>query len=151
MTKKVSLKTLIIGGIFSMISMFAFTLSTPATPAVAQTKEDVCDGLALTGAECDKELPRLCADDNYRRQHLEACTTSEDEISALIKDILNILSIVVGVVSVVMVIVGGLKYILSGGDSTQTASAKNTILFAIVGLVIVAFSQIIVRFVLTSV
>ncbi len=47
-----------------------------------------------------------------------------------------------------MIIVGGLKYITSGGDSGNITSAKNTILYAIVGLIVVALAQIIVRFVL---
>jgi hypothetical protein len=50
-----------------------------------------------------------------------------------------------------MIIVGGLKYITSGGDSGNVSGAKNTILYAIVGLVVVALAQIIVRFVLTRV
>jgi hypothetical protein len=52
------------------------------------------------------------------------------------------------VVAVIMIIVGGLKYITSGGDSGNITSAKNTILYAIVGLIVVALAQIIVRFVL---
>jgi hypothetical protein len=50
-----------------------------------------------------------------------------------------------------MIIVGGLKYILSAGDSGNVTSAKNTIVYAIVGLVIVALAQFVVRFVLTKV
>lgn len=56
-----------------------------------------------------------------------------------------------GVVSVIMIIIGGLKYITSAGDSGNVSGAKNTILYAIIGLVIVALSQIIVRFVLAKV
>jgi hypothetical protein len=47
-----------------------------------------------------------------------------------------------------MIILGGFKYITSGGDTGNVTGAKNTILYAIVGLVIVALAQIIVRFVL---
>lgn len=69
-------------------------------------------------------------------------------LNGLIKTIINIVSIVVGVVAVIMIIFGGLKYITSGGDSSNVSSAKNTIIYAIVGLVIVALAQFIVRFVL---
>ena len=47
-----------------------------------------------------------------------------------------------------MIMVGGFKYITSGGDSGNITGAKNTILYAVVGLVVVALAQIIVRFVL---
>jgi hypothetical protein len=50
-----------------------------------------------------------------------------------------------------MVIIGGFRYIVSNGDSNGVSGAKNTILYAIVGLVIVLFAQVIVRFVLTRV
>ncbi len=46
-----------------------------------------------------------------------------------------------------MIIIGGLKYITSAGESSNVTSAKNTIMYAIIGLVIVALAQFIVRFV----
>lgn len=73
---------------------------------------------------------------------------SEDSIYVIIKTIINIFSIVVGAVSVIMIILGGFRYITSGGDSNGVTSAKNTILYAIVGLVIVLFAQVIVQFVI---
>lgn len=71
-----------------------------------------------------------------------------DRLNNLIKTIINIVSIVVGVVAVIMIIFGGLKYITSGGESSNVSSAKNTIIYAIIGLVVVALAQFIVRFVL---
>lgn len=75
----------------------------------------------------------------------------EETVNDIITNVINIFSIVVGVVSVIMIIIGGLKYITSGGDSGNVSGAKNTILYAIIGLVIVALAQVIVRFVLTRV
>lgn len=72
-------------------------------------------------------------------------------VNDIIKLIINIFSLIVGVIAVIMIIVGGLKYITSSGDSGNVTGAKNTILYAIVGLVIVALAQIIVRFVLNKV
>ena len=72
-------------------------------------------------------------------------------VTKLIKLIINIFSLIVGVVAVIMIIIGGLKYITSGGDSGNITGAKNTILYAVIGLVIVALAQFIVRFVLTRV
>jgi hypothetical protein len=50
-----------------------------------------------------------------------------------------------------MIIIGGFQYITSSGDSGKVGTAKNTILYAIIGLVIVALAQFIVRFVLSRV
>jgi hypothetical protein len=74
-----------------------------------------------------------------------------DNFTGVIKRIINIFSIVVGAVSVVMIIIGGFRYIISGGDSTGVSGAKNTILYALVGLVIVLFAQVIVKFVVSNV
>lgn len=73
---------------------------------------------------------------------------SGDKLTDIIKTIINIVSVIVGVVAVIMIVFGGLKYITSGGDSSNVSSAKNTIIYAIIGLVIVALAQFIVRFVL---
>lgn len=80
-----------------------------------------------------------------------ACTDNGEAstgVSNLIKQVINIISVVVGVVAVIMIIIGGLRYITSGGDSSSVSNAKNTILYAIVGLVVVALAQLIVRFVI---
>jgi hypothetical protein len=80
-----------------------------------------------------------------------ACTDSSSNINGIIKWVLDIFSVIVGIAAVIMIVVGGLKYTISGGDSSRTAGAKDTILFAIVGLVVVALAQIIVHFVLHNV
>jgi hypothetical protein len=79
------------------------------------------------------------------------CTQqAQNGIEDLVKKVVNILSVVVGVVAVIMIIVGGFRYITSGGSTERVTAAKNTILYALVGLVIVALAQVIVRFVLTK-
>ena len=75
---------------------------------------------------------------------------STDSIKKLASSIINIFSIIVGLVAVVMVIFGGFKYITSGGDSNSVSGAKNTLIYAIIGLIIVALAQFIVRFVLNT-
>jgi len=76
---------------------------------------------------------------------------AQQRINDILHSVINLFSLVVGIVSVIMIIYGGLKYITSGGDSGNVGSAKNTILYAIVGIVIVALAQFIVRFVLTKI
>lgn len=105
------------------------------------------------GAQADIE-DNLCKGANLSFTNSGDCQPggeAENTVNNLIEDIINILSVVVGVIAVIMIIVGGIKYILSGGDSGNVTTAKNTILFALVGLVIVALAQIIVKFVLSRV
>lgn len=70
-----------------------------------------------------------------------------DRVNNIVTSVINILSLIVGVAAVIMIMIGGMRYITSNGDSGQVGNAKNTILYAIVGLIVVALAQIIVRFV----
>jgi uncharacterized membrane protein len=72
------------------------------------------------------------------------------DLNTIIKVVIQILSTIIGVVSVIMIMVGGFRYITSNGDSSNVKSAKDTITYAVVGLVIVAFAQIIVKYVLAK-
>lgn len=63
----------------------------------------------------------------------------------------NIALLVVGALSVIMLIWGGIRYIVSGGDSKKVTDAKNTILYAIIGLVIAVLAYAIVNFVLNAI
>ncbi len=65
--------------------------------------------------------------------------------------ITNTVLLIVGLISVIMLVYGGLRYILSGGDSKKVTDAKNTILYAIIGLIISLLAYAIVNFVITSV
>jgi hypothetical protein len=77
--------------------------------------------------------------------------TSGSGLSSLVSDALNILSLIIGVAAVFMIVIGGFRFVVSGGDSNATASARNTIIYALVGLVVAAFAQFIVHFVLNRV
>lgn len=77
-------------------------------------------------------------------------TGSTGGVNTLIRRIINIISVIIGVVAVIMIIFAGFRYITSGGKQESVSAAKNTILYAVIGLVIVALAQVIVRFVLSA-
>ena len=62
--------------------------------------------------------------------------------------IVNLILMIAGIVSVITVIVGGILYSLSIGDSAKTAKAKDTILYAVIGLIIVASAFAITNFII---
>ena len=111
----------------------ALTLSAAPVVTVATTAESknaVCAGVGLAGGNCgDKGAG----------------------VTTVVKGIIKILSIIVGIAAVIMIIIGGFKYITSAGDTAGIASAKNTVIYALVGLVIVALAQTIVFFVMGKV
>ena len=64
--------------------------------------------------------------------------------------ITNVALFLIGAISVLMLIYGGIRYTISGGDSTAITNAKNTILYAVVGIVVAILAYAIVNFVLGS-
>ena len=80
-------------------------------------------------------------------------TGQKDSRSAgdLAKDFVNIMLFAVGILAVIMIIWGGIRYVLSGGDSGAVSSAKKTILYAVVGLIVAILAYAIVNFVITTI
>lgn len=66
------------------------------------------------------------------------------------KQVTNTILYIVGVVAVIMLIIGGVKYVISGGDSKKVTDAKNTVLYAIIGLIIAFLAFAIVNFVISA-
>ena len=61
--------------------------------------------------------------------------------------IINILLFLIGAISVVMIVFAGFQYATSGGDAGKVTSAKNTILYAVIGIVVALLAYAIIRFV----
>lgn len=87
----------------------------------------------------------------------EACGTSNSpvcanvddaQVNTLVQTIINILLYVLGIIAVIMIIVGGIRYTTSNGDASSLTSAKNTILYSVVGLVVALMAWTIVNFVI---
>jgi hypothetical protein len=142
MIQKIKNKLLIL----SSLLMLALSAAVPAAAFAACTPGSTGASDCIQGGVCQgaQTLSVTTAGGG------QACSEQGTGISGLVKTIINILSIIVGVVAVIMVIIGGFRYITSGGKQESVTGAKNTILYAIIGLVIVALAQIIVRFVLTK-
>lgn len=113
----------------AVITGYSFVDQNSAAALFSGATDQACSGAALS------DTTTTCAD-------------SSSSVTSLIKTVINILSWVVGIVSIIMIIVGGFRYVISGGDSAAVSSARNTILYALIGLVIAAFAQILVHFVI---
>ncbi len=125
-----------IGTLFIVVMTILSSLGfiSPHRVNAATAQEQVCAGLGAVDGGSG------CGD-----------PAGSSSLSNTVASVINILSIVVGAVAVVMIVVGGLKYVSSQGDSSGVASAKNTIIYALVGLLIVALAQVMVHFVIARV
>jgi hypothetical protein len=114
------------------ISLLALPLMAASLNAASaqSAKESVCEGIGLVTGSGD------CLED-----------PNSPNVDSLIETIVKTLSYIAGVAGIIMIVIGGFKYITSGGDSGKIASAKTTIIYALIGLLIASLSQVLVRFV----
>jgi hypothetical protein len=75
----------------------------------------------------------------------QSCNNSS--LSTIFSGIADTLIFIIGAVSVIMIIIGGLRYVISNGDSKAVESAKNTILYAVIGIIAAISAYAIVTFV----
>jgi cytochrome bd-type quinol oxidase subunit 2 len=138
----------ILGAVSAFVLVFGLAAVVPATSSAADQNNltgNVCNGIQVvitgqgpsgTGGSDGSE----CKTDG----------DGTDSLAKTINKLINLFSMVVGAASVIMIIYGGFKYITSGGNDDSTKDAKNTILYALVGLIIVLVAQTIVKFVFTK-
>ncbi len=117
-----------------LATLAVFLAITPAVPALAAT--DVFSGA------CSSKGASSSA----------ACQANGSDpltgTNGLLVKVTRIISFVAGVASVILMVVGGLMYVMSNGDASRTSAARNTLIYAAVGLVIVGVAQGIVILVL---
>ena len=117
------------------LGLFAGTLAyAPVAHAglFDSARNEACGGAQLKGSSAD------CA------------KADTGKLDGTISSLINILSIIVGLIAVIMIIINGLKLVTSNGDSNRVSSARQGIIYALVGLVFVALAQVIVKFVINN-
>jgi type IV secretory pathway VirB2 component (pilin) len=121
--------------------LFSFAVFAPVGISYADEFKpaDVC-------AKVDKSqgVPEYC----------KTITNNDDPITGsdgVLKRIVDLVAFVAGIVAVIMIIFGGFRYITSTGEPEKAAAARKTLIYAIVGLVIVILAQTIVSFVLRQI
>lgn len=113
----------------AMVFMQSTAVSAASScPSSNDAKGQVLSGIGETGSNCDSS-----------------------SVYTTIKTAVNVLSFLAGAIAVIMIVVAGVKFVTSGGESNAVSSAKNTLVYAIIGLVVVALAQAIVHFVLNAI
>ena len=120
-------------GISALIPSFA-SADTGTAPNCSSTPQNDANPIS-SGAGCAKS---------------NSNTTDLFGQSGIFHTIANVLIYIVGAVAVIMLIIGGLRYVISQGDKSNVESAKNTILYAVIGIVVAILAYAIVNFVTSS-
>lgn len=97
-------------------------------------------------AESSNEI-KISSEDIYGEGNTGPGGVGEADVAA----ILNVVYIVAGMVAVIAIIIGGVRYTVSNGDSSGVQAAKNTIMYAVVGLIVVIAAAAITNFVIEGV
>jgi hypothetical protein len=127
--KKRSIKVMLA----SLLAVPVMALAMPVMPVMAQD----CTGSGGISAGAD------CSQGTDQPDNLFGA-------GGIFQTIVNVLLFLIGAVSVIMLIYGGIRYTISGGDSKAVTDAKNTILYAIVGIIVAIMAYAIVNFVIGS-
>jgi hypothetical protein len=113
-------------------------------------------GLSLFGTVSHAQAEDICSQNsaNYPEAVWEAAGCNDNTSNALpgfIVSILNGIIAVSGLIAVIYVVIGGINYMTSAGDSAKLQKAKSTILYACIGIAIAALSFAIVNFVIVNI
>jgi Type IV secretion system pilin len=109
---------------------FAMPALVPATVGAASIKEGIEKGCQAVESDC-----KAGSD-----------ATGTDTIKPIIGKVVDFLAYAIGALAIFMVIYGGFRYMMSGGDSGKVTESKNTILYALLGLAVVIFAKTLVGF-----
>lgn len=77
--------------------------------------------------------------------------TSSGTLISAITNIVNALLTLAAIIAAIFVIIGGVRYITAQGDEDAVAAAKNTVIYAIIGVVVIALSAVIINFIITAI
>lgn len=136
---KKNIKQLLLGAFAVPVMVLGASLVLSPAPAYAAFDQGMMDG-ADSAQGKDQQGTASCLFGT------EANCAGE----GIFKTVTNVLLFLIGAISVIMLIVGGIRYVVSGGDSSAVQNAKNTILYAIVGVVVAILAYAVVNFVIGS-
>ena len=88
----------------------------------------------------------ICSNGNENSVYCKNKNTGETQVNGIIKTIVEVLLTAVGAISIIMIVIGGIMFALSSGDAQKAAKARNTVLYAVVGLAVSLFASAIVNF-----
>ncbi len=132
------MKKLLLNVVAAVLTVFGLTGVAAMSPAVYADGSYYCPGVGWVEnlASCDQ---------------MGDATINNNNLMQTVKTIINVIIGIVGFIAVVMIILGGISFITSQGDSAKVTKAKNTILYGVVGLIVAILAFAIVNFVLSSV
>lgn len=130
------LKNLLLGLSLSLLPINACGLATASalsagpTQIIADSHADACNGLNQLGGT--------------------SCGSGQSGLTTVLSGVVNIISYIAGIIAIIMIIISGIRYTTSGGDSGNVGAAKTALIYALIGVAVAALAQVLVHFVLNT-
>jgi len=116
----------------SLVILLSSTFSAlPGTVLAANAVEQACSGLNSLSPS-------------------NSCGTGQASVNNIVASVTKLISYIVGAVAVLVIIFAGFRFITSGGSNENTNSARNMILYAIIGLAVAVLAQLIVHYAINT-
>lgn len=131
------IKTLILlaaGSFLLMFGVFASHAAASGFSSINAIQNGACGASGVNSTDCSSSSSK-----------------ANSSINGVIKRVINIFSVVGGIVVVIMIAIGGFRYATSGGNEQAIATAKKTLMYALIGLVIIVLAQVVAKFALHEV
>jgi len=136
--------TLIVAGFMLMVAGFGvFAPRTAYADAATEAQKGSCAAQGGTFVDA-----KTC-NDQKTGENLWATGGSSD-LNGTIHTVINVMLFIIGILSVIMIIFGGIRFVISRGKSEDVKSARDTIMYSIVGLVVAIVAYAIVQWVFSS-
>jgi len=151
---KISIKNKLIGLLAVPVLMLGVVATVPTTAYAVSTCDPVTKVDSVSGQDCNPTAS-ACGDADSIQAGVDCAsggsTATLFGTGSIFNNIVNTLLFVIGALSVVMLIIGGIRYTTSNGAAAQVTAAKNTIMYALVGLVVAFLAFAIVNWVLSGI
>lgn len=136
---KTYMTTLFFAATMSLSGLAVPIIGATASAASGSISSTICDTTSKVTLESKKDC-QIKGDPNQ----------VSNGVAKIGRSIVNVFSAIIGVTAVVFLLYGGFRYITSGGSTEKVGDAKKTIIFAIIGLIVVALAQVIVNLTLST-
>jgi len=139
-----------------LVSLLIFTAAILAQPALVLAQAPIGGGAATPPVPTPQEQACIGSGGTYSTPGVaggECKSATGAKLlgkDSLVSAIINTLLIIIGAASVIMMIIGGLRYILSNGDQNAVTAAKNTILYSAIGLIVALMAYAITTFLVNA-
>ncbi len=131
---------------FFSIAMIVLGLVALPLATVAQAKVDIGDAKSQTKSGQCSQQGGAVNDGKCMKDGKEI----NSGLTGIFSTVVNILLFLVGAVAVIMLVIGGFRYVTSNGDQNAVSGAKNTILYAIIGIVVAFMAYAAVNFIVSN-